>query len=217
MHIRRYAISNGLISPPSNFNSGRGYNGRMKKVAVLFAVLVTGMAFAQSRTGGNVPGVLNFTMNNINGQPVNLSKYQGKVLLIVNTASECGYTYQYEGLQALHKKYSAQGLNLLGFPSNDFGQQEPGSNAEIQTFCKANYGVEFDMFSKVDVLGSSKVPLYDYLTSSATDPKFPGEIGWNFEKFLIGRDGQILARFKSDIEPMSAEVTGAIEAALAKK
>jgi glutathione peroxidase len=134
-------------------------------------------------------------------------------VLIVNTASECGFTYQYEGLQKLHKKYAGQGLSILGFPSNDFGQQEPGSNAEIQTFCKANYGVEFDMFSKVDVLGGSKVALYKYLTSSSTS-KFPGEIEWNFEKFLIGRDGQIIARFKSDAEPESREVTGAIEAAL---
>jgi len=184
---------------------------------ILTTMIVAGLAAAQTKTGGNVPGVLSFTMNSINGQPVNLAKYQGKVVLIVNTASECGYTYQYEGLQALHKKYAAQGLSLLGFPSNDFGQQEPGTNAEIQTFCKANYGVEFDMFSKVEVLGGSKVPLYNYLTSNSTDPRFPGEISWNFEKFLIGRDGQILGRFKSDIEPMGAEMTAAIEAALAKK
>ena len=166
------------------------------------------------QAGGKVPEVLKFTMNNLNGQPVNLSKYQGKVLLIVNVASECGYTYQYEGLQILHTRYAAKGLSLLGFPSNDFGQQEPGSDAQIQQFCKANFGVEFDMFSKIPVLGPEKAPLYRLLTSS---PKFPGEISWNFEKFLIGRDGQILGRFKSDVEPESPELTRAIEAALAQK
>ena len=161
-----------------------------------------------------MPDVLKFTMSSLNGQPVNLAKYQGKVLLIVNTASECGFTYQYEGLQILHARYAAKGLSLLGFPANDFGQQEPGSAAQIQQFCKANYGVEFDMFSKVTVLGPEKTPLYKYLTAS---PKFPGELSWNFEKFLIGRDGQILGRFKSEVEPESLELTRAIEAALAQK
>jgi glutathione peroxidase len=153
----------------------------------------------------------------IDGRTESLSAYTGKTLLIVNVASECGFTYQYEGLEALHKKYAAQGLSILGFPSNDFGAQEPGSDAEIQQFCKSNYGVEFDMFSKVTVLGGNKVPLFQHLTSSANNPKFPGEISWNFEKFLIGRDGQIIGRFKSPVEPQSRELTGAIEAALAKQ
>jgi glutathione peroxidase len=186
----------------------------MKKI-VFVSLLLTMTATAQMKNGGKVPEVLNFTMNNINGTPVNLSKYQGKVLLIVNTASQCGFTYQYEGLEILHKRYEARGLNILGFPSNDFGQQEPGTNSQIQQFCQANYGVEFDMFSKVEVLGTDKVPLFNYLTSPKTS-KFPGEIEWNFEKFLIGRDGQILARFKSDVEPESPEMTKAIETALAK-
>ena len=164
-----------------------------------------------------MPDALNFTMTSITGQPVNLSKYEGRVVLIVNTASECGYTYQYEGLQALHKKYAAQGLSILGFPSNDFGGQEPGTNSQIQQFCKSNYGVEFDMFSKVKVLGSDKVALFHHLTSSTTNPKFAGEISWNFEKFLIGRDGQIIARFKSPVEPQSRELTAAIESALGKR
>ena len=190
----------------------------MKRASIVFTtLLIASLSFAQTRTGGKVPEVLNFTMKNITGQPVNLSKYQGKVVLIVNTASECGYTYQYEGLQALHKKYAAQGLSILGFPSNDFGAQEPGTDPEIQQFCKANYGVEFDMFSKVKVLGTNKVPLFQHLTSSATNPKFAGEINWNFEKFLIGRDGQLLGRFKSPVEPESRELTAAIEAALAKR
>ena len=163
------------------------------------------------------PPVLNFTMNSLDGKSVDLGKYQGNVVLMVNVASQCGYTPQYEGLQELHKRYASRGLRLLGFPSNDFGQQEPGTNSEIADFCKKNYGVEFDMFSKISVLGNSKAPLYKYLTSRQTNPKFAGEIEWNFEKFLIGRDGQVIARFKSPVEPLSKEMTSAIEAALAAK
>jgi glutathione peroxidase len=190
--------------------NGRGDS--MKKLAVLLFLIATAAA-GQTKSGGKMPDVLSFTMDNIKGTPVNLAKYQGHVLLIVNTASQCGYTYQYEALENLHKKYMARGLSILGFPSNDFGQQEPGSNGEIEQFCKANYGVEFDMFSKVKVLGTDKTALFRYLTSPQTS-KFPGEIGWNFEKFLIGRDGRILARFKSEIEPDSAEVLQAVEKAL---
>jgi glutathione peroxidase len=160
-----------------------------------------------------VADALNFTMNSLDGKPVNLAKYQGNVVLMVNVASECGYTPQYEGLQALHKKYAARGLRVLGFPSNDFGGQEPGSAAEIQEFCKKNYGVEFDMFSKIKVLGSDKAPLYKTLTAT---PKFSGDVSWNFEKFLIGRDGQVIGRYKSAVEPLSAELTKAIETALGK-
>src|SRR5262245_56243145 len=186
-------------------------------VVVVLTALATAFAEAQTKSGGKVPEVFNFTVNNINGQPVSLSKYAGNVVLIVNTASQCGYTYQYEGLQNLHKKYASRGLMILGFPSNDFGQQEPGTNQEIQQFCKANYGVQFDMFSKVQVLGSGKVALYDFLTSKSSNPKFPGEIKWNFEKFLISRDGQIIGRFASEVEPESRQVSTAIEAALAKQ
>jgi glutathione peroxidase len=178
--------------------------------SLIFSLLV--MAMAQQ-----VPATLNFTMTSLDGKPVNLSKYQGNVILMVNVASQCGYTPQYEGLQELHKRYAGRGLRLLGFPSNDFGQQEPGSNAEIADFCKKNYGVQFDLFSKIDVVGSNKAPLYKYLTSRQTNPKFAGEVEWNFEKFLIGRDGQVLARFKSPVEPLSKEITSAIESALAVK
>ena len=189
----------------------------MKKTTiVILLTLAWGVASGQTKNAGKSPGVLSFTVSSISGQPVNLSKYEGRVVLIVNTASQCGFTYQYEGLQSLHKKYATRGLSILGFPSNDFGQQEPGSNAEIQQFCKSNYGVEFDMFSKVQVLGSGKVPLYDFLTSRSSNPKFAGEIKWNFEKFLIGRDGQIIGRFASDVEPESPQVSRAIEAALGK-
>jgi glutathione peroxidase len=132
---------------------------------------------------------------------------------MVNTASKCGYTPQYEGLQALYTKYKDKGLVLLGFPSNDFGGQEPGTDSQIAEFCKANYGVTFPMFSKIAVKGDQKVPLYKYLTEHAPTT---GEIKWNFEKFLIGKDGKIVNRFLSKIEPTSDEITKAVEAELAK-
>ena len=172
----------------------------------------------QSKTSKKeVSPVLQYKMKSLAGKEVDLSKYAGKVVLIVNTASQCGYTKQYGGLQELHKKYAPQGLAVLGFPANNFGGQEPGTNEQISRFCQANYGVGFDMFSKVSVKGDDKVPLYEYLTSAKTNPKFAGEVGWNFEKFLIGRNGEIVARFKSGVEPTSEEMTKAIEAQLAKK
>src|SRR5678815_1099476 len=133
----------------------------MKLISMLVLALI---AAPQTKTTEKpkVPDVLNLTMNSLDGKPVNLAKYQGNVVLMVNVASECGYTPQYEGLQELHKRYAARGLRLLGFPSNDFGQQEPGTNQEIADFCKKNYGVQFDMFSKIDVVGSTKAPLYKY-------------------------------------------------------
>ncbi len=178
---------------------------------LVLALLTTPQGKTQEKP--KVAEVLNFTMDSLDGKPVNLAKYQGNVVLIVNVASECGYTPQYEGLQALHQKYAGRGLRILGFPSNDFGNQEPGSNGEIQDFCKKNYGVEFDMFSKIRILGSAKAPLYKALT---TTPKFSGDVAWNFEKFLIGRDGQVIGRYLSPVEPLSTELTRAIEAALGK-
>src|SRR5438034_1809719 len=162
----------------------------------------------------NVPAALNFTMKSIDGKAVDLSKYQGRVVLMVNVASECGFTPQYAGLEQLHKKYAAKGLSILGFPSNNFGGQEPGSDPEIAQFCEKNYGVKFDMFSKIVVVGKDQSPLYHYLT---THPKFSGPVEWNFEKFLIGRNGEVLGRFKSEIEPLSKQMVGAIEGALVAK
>jgi glutathione peroxidase len=186
----------------------------MIKVLAVTALAI--LFSAQSKPGGGakIPAALDFTMKSIDGRSVDLSKYQGQVVLMVNVASQCGFTPQYEGLEELHRKYAPKGLRILGFPSNDFGAQEPGSDPEIAEFCKKNYGVEFDMFSKIVVRGPGQAPLYKYLTSY---PKFPGQVDWNFEKFLIGRNGEVIGRFKSEVEPMSKQVAGAIENALAAK
>jgi glutathione peroxidase len=180
-------------------------------------VAVAATLFAQTTAiqgADKVTGPLSFTMNSLQGKPVNLANYKGKVVLMVNVASECGLTGQYEQLQALHQKYGAQGLAVAGFPANEFGAQEPGSDQQIATFCKDNYGVTFDMFSKIVVKGEGIHPLYAHLTKES---KFPGAIGWNFEKFLIGRNGEVVARFKPNVSPDDPEVVSAIEAELAKK
>lgn len=158
--------------------------------------------------------IYDFTLNSITGQPVPLEQYKGKVVLLVNVASKCGYTPQYKGLEALYKKYESKGLVILGFPANNFGSQEPGTNAEIQTFCSRTYSVTFPMFAKISVKGEDKAPLYQYLTDKKANPETGGEIGWNFTKFLVDRSGKIVARFDSKIEPESSEVTKTIEAAL---
>ncbi len=163
------------------------------------------------------PAVLNFTMKDIDGKDVDLSKYQGKVVLMVNVASECGLTPQYQDLQALHDQYAEKGLVILGFPANEFGEQEPGSNEEIKSFCTSKYNVKFPMFSKVIVKGQGQCDLYKFLTGSDTDPKFAGEIKWNFTKFLISRDGEVVNRFEPKVKPSAEEVTKAIDAELAKK
>ena len=132
-----------------------------------------------------MPSIYDFTMDNIKGEPVELSQYKGKVVLIVNTASKCGFTYQYDGLEELYQTYQDSGLVILGFPANNFLKQEPGTNEEIAEFCRLNYGVTFPMFSKISVKGEDIHPLYQYLTSKETNPEFEGNISWNFNKFLI--------------------------------
>jgi len=174
-------------------------------------------ASADDKGDKKVPPVLNFKMKSLAGKEVDLSHYQGKVILIVNVASKCGYTPQYKGLEALHDKYAGEGLVVLGVPSNDFGRQEPGTIEQIAQFCESKYGVKFDMLEKVSVKGEEQAPLYKYLTSKETDPQFAGPIEWNFTKFLIGRNGAIVNRFKSAVKPESPAVTKAIEAELAKK
>jgi len=162
------------------------------------------------------PGsALDFQVRDIDGKPVDLAKaHRGKVLLIVNTASQCGYTSQYRGLESTYNKYKAQGFDVLAFPANEFGGQEPGSNGEIKTFCSANYNVTFPLYSKIVVKGPGIHPLYQYLTDPRTDPKFAGEVTWNFNKFLVDRDGRVIARFESGDAPESPKVAKAIEAAL---
>jgi len=150
----------------------------------------------------------------LQGQPADLSPYRGKVTLVVNVASQCGFTPQYAGLEKLHDELKGRGFSVLGFPSNDFGAQEPGSNAEIKTFCTRKYNVQFPMMSKVSVKGSDTTPLYQYLTSASLHPKTGGEIKWNFTKFLFDRKGDILARFEPEVTPDSPEVVAAIEKAV---
>ncbi|MFM8891531.1 MAG: glutathione peroxidase, partial [Planctomycetia bacterium] len=147
------------------------------------------------------------------GTPVDLGSYKGKVVLIVNVASRCGYTPQYAGLQKLYETYKDKGLVVLGFPANEFGAQEPGTDPQISEFCSSKYGVTFDMFSKIVVKGADKAPLYKALTEGSTPA---GEVAWNFEKFLVGRDGAIVGRFKSGVAPDDAKLTAAIEAAIGK-
>ena len=154
--------------------------------------------------------IYDFAMDSIQGPPVPLSEYKGKVALVVNVASRCGYTPQYTALEATYRKYKDRGFVVLGFPANNFKSQEPGTNAEIQEFCKRTYDVTFPMFSKISVLGEDKAPLYKYLTA-----QMGSEIEWNFTKFLVGPNGQVLARFPSKVTPDSPEVTAAIEKALA--
>jgi glutathione peroxidase len=163
------------------------------------------------------PGpALAFKAQDIDGKDVDLSQYQGKVLLIVNTASQCGFTPQYEGLEAVYKKYKGQGFEVLAFPANEFGQQEPGTNPEIKTFCSTNYHVSFPLFGKIVVKGQGIHPLYQFLTSEKSNPKFAGDIRWNFAKFLVNRKGEVIARFEPADKPESPKVTGAIEQALAE-
>ncbi len=161
--------------------------------------------------------ILDFKMRDIDGKDVKLSKYKGNVLLVVNVASKCGYTPQYEGLQATYTKYKDKGFYVLGFPANNFGGQEPGTETEIKEFCTSKFGVTFPMFAKISVKGDDQDPLYKFLTSRQTDPDFAGDITWNFNKFLIDRKGKIVARFTSKDTPQSDKVTQAIEKYLAAK
>jgi glutathione peroxidase len=171
---------------------------------------------AMAAQAGTPNAVYNYKMKTIDGDPTTLAAYKGKVLLLVNVASACGFTPQYTALEAVYEKYKGQGLVIVGIPANNFANQESGTEAEIKTFCNNKYHVTFPMMSKVSVLGADKTPLYQYLTSSTTDPKFAGEIKWNFTKFLIGRSGVPVNRFESKVTPDSPEVIAAIEAALKK-
>lgn len=192
-------------------------------IAVAIVATITLSAVAYSFIGSskkietsNAKSVYDFKMTNIDGKEVKLKKYKGKVIMFVNTASECGYTPQYKGLQTIYDTYKDRGFVILGFPANNFGGQEPGSNAEIKDFCTLKYKVTFPMFAKISVKGDDQHPLYQYLTDEKTDPEFSGEIDWNFNKFLTDEKGNIIARFSSKETPESNEVTKAIENALEK-
>ena len=164
--------------------------------------------------GATMSSIYDFTMKDIDGKDVKLEKFKGKVMLIANVASKCGYTPQYKGLQEIYSQYKDQGFVILGFPANNFLHQEPGSNEEIKQFCTSNYNVTFPMFSKISVRGKHINPLYKFLTEKETDPEFSGKISWNFNKFLINREGKIVARFGTRTKPESEEVIQAITKAL---
>lgn len=181
------------------------------RMKTLLASLFLG--FAMTAFAG--PNLADIPLKDINGKDTSLKAYKGKVLLIVNVASKCGYTPQYKSLEATFRKFKDQGLVVLGFPCNQFGGQEPGSNEEIKSFCTANYDVTFPLFDKLDVKGANQHPLY--MALAGKDSPFPGDIKWNFGKFLVGRDGKILKRWDSAAKPDGEEITKAIESAIAAK
>ncbi len=170
--------------------------------------------FLVGGTGLFAGSVYDYTLKTIDGQPMPLASLKGKVVMLVNVASRCGYTPQYAGLESLYEKHKDQGFVIVGIPANNFGSQEPGTNAEIKTFCKSKYDVKFPMASKVSVKGEDIAPLYQYLTDKSTDPKASGEIQWNFTKFLIDRDGRIVARFEPAIAPSDPSLNAVVEKAL---
>ena len=179
-------------------------------------VLTLMLTIATAVAGAEAHSIYDFTVRSIDGQQVSLKSYSGKVVLLVNVASKCGFTPQYAGLEAVYEKYKDRGLVIVGIPANNFAQQEPGTNEEIKTFCSRKYNVTFPMMSKVSVLGDDKTPLYQFLTDKSTDPKFGGDIKWNFTKFLFDRNGNPVARFEPAVTPDSPEVQSAIESALGK-
>src|ERR1022692_3663949 len=166
-------------------------------------LIMAGSLFAAS-------GIYTFTLNSIDGQPAPLANYKGKVVLVVNVASQCGYTPQYSALEATYQKYKDQGFVILGFPANNFGAQEPGTNEEIKTFCTRKFNVTFPMYAKISVKGADQSPLYAYLTKD-NGPGIAGDIKWNFTKFLVDRNGNVVQRFESAVTPDSEEVVSAIE------
>ena len=182
----------------------------MKK---LVAVLAFCAAAVATLAGGK--SVHDFTLTSIEGQATPLASFKGKVVLLVNVASRCGFTPQYSALEATYEKYKDRGLVIVGIPANNFGGQEPGTNEEIKTFCKTKYSVTFPMMAKVSVKGGDINPLYQFLTDKAANPQTGGDIQWNFTKFLVGPDGRVIARFEPNVTPDSPEVTAAIEKALA--
>lgn len=190
------------------------------RLAALLALgaLVAGAGLTTETLAKDKPvsktGIHQFTVKTIDGKTRSLAEFKGKTLLVVNTASKCGNTPQYKGLEALYDKYRARGFEVLAFPANNFMGQEPGTDAEIAQFCELNYQVSFPLFSKISVKGKDMAPLYAYLTK---DSAFPGDIGWNFAKFLVGPDGKVIARFDPRMKPEDPKLVAALEAALPAK
>lgn len=193
----------------------------MSKISIFFLLAVCIAAAVTFRNGTETAdaapkSVLDFKVRDIDGKDVKLKKYKGNVLLVVNVASKCGYTPQYESLQATYLKYKDRGFSTLAFPANNFGGQEPGTAAEIKEFCESKYKVTFPLFAKISVKGEDQDPLYKFLTSKETNPDFAGDITWNFNKFLVDRKGKVVARFTSKDKPDGEAVTTAIEKYLAE-
>jgi glutathione peroxidase len=183
--------------------------------SVMKTIALLGLLILMTTLAAHAESIYDLKLKDIDGKDTSLSAYKGKVLLIVNVASKCGYTKQYTGLEAIQQKFQKQGFTVLGFPCNQFGGQEPGTNEEIKQFCSSQFNVTFPLFDKLDVNGNKRAPLYT--TLAGKESPFPGDIKWNFNKFLIGKDGKILKRFDSGVKPDSEELTKAIEAALAAK
>jgi glutathione peroxidase len=182
---------------------------------LLFLLGITFNSSGKNNTEGQANNnIRDITVKDMDGKEINLSEYKGKVLLIVNVASKCGYTPQYKGLEAIYEKYKSKGFEILAFPCNDFGGQEPGTNEEIENFCSLNYNVSFKLFDKIKVLGKEKSPLYERLINNDITER--GDVKWNFEKFLIDKSGNIISRFRSKATPESEEIIKAIEKELAK-
>ncbi len=180
--------------------------------------LITSLTPAQAGEEGwlmasKTTSLYDFTMDDIDGKPVNLGQYKGKVLLVVNTASFFGNTPQYTDLETIYERYQEKGFEVLAFPANNFGQQEPGTNAEIKGFCLTKYSVSFPLFSKISVKGSDKHPLYQYLTEQSP---FPGEVEWNFQKYLVDRSGNVVGRFHHRTKPLAPEIVKEVERVLGK-
>ncbi|NOX98852.1 MAG: glutathione peroxidase [Verrucomicrobia bacterium] len=186
---------------------------KTKTILSLFIAALTLPTPISTAIAEEKKSVHEFSVKDINGKDVDLSKYKGKTLLIVNVASKCGATPQYENLVALQKTFKKKGLLVLGFPANNYGKQEPGTNDQIKEFCSSTYQVDFPMFAKVSVKGGDQAPLFKFLTT-ADNPDRKGDIGWNFEKFLISKDGKLLRRFKTGVKPDSPEVIAAVEEAV---
>ncbi len=191
-----------------------------RKILYFSMLIASSQLFAQEKTTNiqketsTMDNINDITVIDMNNKEVKLSDYNGKVLMIVNVASECGYTKQYAGLEEIYKEYSPKGFEILAFPCNDFGGQEPGTNEQIQNFCSSKFGVTFKLFDKIKVLGNDKSPLYERLINNSITET--GDVKWNFEKFLISKDGKIVNRFRTKVEPTSDEVISAIEKELKK-